>query len=601
MSSSTSSASAFFDQPTCWKSLPSATEGRTVSGRIGSYDLLEEIARGGMGIVYKAKDVRSERLVALKLMRADMSDPAATAERFRREVAAVERLTNPHIVPILEAGLHEGRPYLVMEYVEGGRLDLRLPSFLGDPRLAAATVAKVARAVQHAHDVGIVHRDLKPGNILLDAHGEPKVTDFGLAKLVAGDLDLTLTGETLGTPYYMAPEQVAGRHQVVGPPTDVWGLGVVLHGLVTGIKPFPMSDRHSLYQAIQHGEPLRARAVRPQLDTALEAILLRCLAKEPEQRYPSAAALADDLDRWLQAKPVEASSGYRLKALFRRASRRGRWWGVGGGLVAAGLTVAVLWARQGSHNPAPAEPTALSTESAALSTPPTQPAAAAVAAPVVLPGAELRLLDDGVAPRWHRWRVGFPHNLQSQPFALHSHGPVLLELIPQLPVRPRTLIQCELSTNLLDMGRAGFYFACQDVTASRGKEFLYCTLGILRSGAGHFVQLELHRDRPASAGNGEHYHVTGLLRQTLPRNPTATPKWGLLAVELVAEEIRVSHDGKPLGVLPLAILLQHAERYREFQPSLPPTTPLWYPQGGVGLFVQLGDARFRNLRVHQPN
>ncbi|MBL8793487.1 MAG: serine/threonine protein kinase [Planctomycetia bacterium] len=605
MSASPQSVSAFWDQPTAWKAdSSSAIFPRAASGRIGVYDLVEEIARGGMGIVYKALDSGSRRVVALKLMRPDMSDPGATAERFRRELAAVARLNNPHIVPILESGEHEGRPYLVMEFVEGGRLDQTPALFVGNPRLAAALIVKVARAVQHAHDYGIVHRDLKPGNILLDAQGEPKVTDFGLAKLAAGDLDLTRTGETLGTPFYMAPEQVAGRHTDIGPATDVWGLGVVLYELVTGIRPFPMTERHSLYYAIQSAAPIRPRAVRPDMDQALEAILLRCLEKQPARRYTTAASLADDLERWLRAKPVEANSSYRLRVRLRQAGRRGAWLAALSGLMLAGLTATYV------IRPAPIYSGARSSPTVPEAKPPSSPAVPEVPArpsPLdqllaeLAQNNEVTLVAGSKPPRWWRSRAGNDSNLQLRTFGLQSYPRSLLDLLPYLPARARTRISCELTADRPFPAEGGLYFACQECASARGIEQLYCSVTLQQIDGRRQLTCQVCRLAPYAPGSGEHAHHRVLLdhRERKPIPPGE--RWVALDVDIGPHAVRVQLDGQPVGEVSTPDLVRATREYATVEPPLT-TAPITYqPQGAVGICVYRTETKFRNLRVSQSD
>jgi serine/threonine protein kinase/tetratricopeptide (TPR) repeat protein len=289
----------------------------------GDYELLEEIGRGGMGVIYRARHHSLNRLVALKRIHRDRLGSAADVQRFRNEAEAAAGLDHPHIVPILEVGDCDGQPYFTMKLIEGGSLARGLDRFVADPRSAARVVARVARAVHHAHQRGILHRDLKPSNVLLDAAGEPHVTDFGLAKRLQSDCSLTRSGDLLGTPSYMAPEQAGGGTAAVTVAADVHGCGAVLYALLTGRPPFRGIGVLETLDQVRHREPPPPRASNPHVDGDLETICLKCLEKEPGRRYGSAEALAEDLERWLAGELVAARPPSRMDRL-RKFVRRNK-------------------------------------------------------------------------------------------------------------------------------------------------------------------------------------------------------------------------------------------------------------------------------------
>ncbi len=295
--------------------------------RFGDYELIEEIARGGMGVVYRANQLSLGRPVALKMILAGQFASDIDIERFHREAEAAARLDHPHIVPIYEVGQWEGHHYFSMKLIEGGDLTRRMEEYVNRPRTAAALMADVAEAVHHAHQRGILHRDLKPRNILIDSSDNAQITDFGLAKLVEASDGATQSGAIVGTVGYMAPEQARAERSITTA-ADIYSLGAILYELLTGRPPFHgPTPAETILQVLQR-TPERPRIVRADIDPDLETICLKCLENDARHRYSSAAAVAEDLRRWLDHRPISARPIHPLER-FRRWCRRNPSWALG--------------------------------------------------------------------------------------------------------------------------------------------------------------------------------------------------------------------------------------------------------------------------------
>ncbi len=308
---------------------------------VGDYELLEEIGRGGMGIIYKARQRSLDRLVAVKMI----SDRRHDRERFRLEAELAASLEHPNIVSIIEVGEWEEQPYFSMQYVDGIHLGQRIADGPLSPRQAAELTAKLAEAVHYAHQRGILHRDLKPANVLLDSRGEPFVTDFGLAKQIRPsgmEAEMTVSGAILGTPGYMSPEQAEGRAARVTLATDVYGLGAVLYTILTGCAPFESDSSVELLRMVVEQPPKTPRSLRPEIPRDLETICLKCLEKAPSSRYASAEALRDDLLRFLRHEPIEARPvGWAGRVI--RWGRRNPSIAVSVGVMLVSLTVTSIF------------------------------------------------------------------------------------------------------------------------------------------------------------------------------------------------------------------------------------------------------------------
>lgn len=318
---------------------PAPLPASPVLSRFGDYELLEEIAHGGMGVVYKARQVRLDRIVAVKMLLLGQRASDEVVERFKREAQAAARLRHPGIVAIHEVGEVDGQPFFSMDYVEGRDLARMIRERPLPPPQAARYVRAVAEAVHYAHQQGIIHRDLKPSNILIDfASGEVRITDFGLAKRLDDDSELTLSGQVMGSPSHMAPELAAGHHRLAGPASDIFSLGSVLYELLTGRPPFLADSLQATLLKIRDTDPVAPRELDAGIPRDLETLCLKCLAKEPGARLASARELADELDRFLRGDPIRT----RPVGMLERAWRWCRRKPAAAGLVGAVLALAVV-------------------------------------------------------------------------------------------------------------------------------------------------------------------------------------------------------------------------------------------------------------------
>ncbi|MEM7783520.1 MAG: serine/threonine-protein kinase, partial [Planctomycetota bacterium] len=307
------------ETPTVAPNLSSCENSFGSTNFIGEYELMEEIARGGMGVVFKARHRNLNRIAAVKMILGGRFSSAEEVQRFRIEAESAAKLDHPAIVPIYEIGEHEGQAFFAMKYIDGGSLAEKVTQFSDRPRDAAALIAKVAEGVNHAHQRAVLHRDLKPANILLDRQGQPWVADLGLAKSTSGETDITRTGAVLGTPTYMPPEQAAGKSVTTA--ADIYSLGAILYQLLSGRPPYQGDTSVSIVMQVIEGPPPSLRSLNRDLDRDLELIVQKCLERNPDDRYTSAQDLANDLQKWLDGEPISIkppSIGALVNTWFRR-------------------------------------------------------------------------------------------------------------------------------------------------------------------------------------------------------------------------------------------------------------------------------------------
>jgi serine/threonine-protein kinase len=551
---------------------------------VPGYDVLALLGRGGMGVVYQARQLGFNRVVALKMVRAGAGADAAERARFRVEAEAVARMRHPHIVQVHDIGEANGCPYFSMEYLAGGSLSQSARAEPLEPRRAAEVVEALARGMQHAHAAGVIHRDLKPANVLLDADGTPKVADFGLARLLDGDGTRTASEVVLGTACYMAPEQAAGRGGDIGPATDVYGLGAILYDLLTGRPPIERASWEVMLERVRTQEPPDPSRLRRGVGRDLEAVCLKCLHKRPDRRYASAQALADDLRRWLDGKPTAARPLGPAGRLGRFARRRPAT-SLLGLLLLFGAIGALLARHYGDPDRVP---NAHLAELERMQ--------------------EVSLVGPTGPPAWRRDLYGpvevWPPDDRDQTFTISSLGKAYVELLPATPARGYRY-RAELRHVDGDWGSAvGVYFAREAFATSKGTEHCFCLLtfndrvrGFAQPGGerGNNLDLELRRRLPDGAVADTGSGVGRVFRTAADQDPAARP-WRTLEVVVTGELVRVCWDNGLVGQVAPARM---AERFQRDvngagEPGLRPT---FGPGGALGLFVAHGRVSVRNVSV----
>jgi len=567
--------------------------------RLGNYDLIEELGRGGMGVVFKAVQRRADRLVAVKLILGGAASGAEDRERFESEVQALARLKHPNIVPVFEVGDVEDCPYYSMEYMPGGTLSQLAKDGPLPPEKAAAIVETLAGAVEAAHQVGVLHRDIKPGNVLLDAEGTPKLTDFGLAKRLDRDDGLTHTGSVLGTPGYMPPEQARGERYLT-PAADVYSLGATLFALLAGRPPFAGKDFHDTLQKVLQDDAPRLRGKRPDVSRDLEAVCLKCLEKDSHRRYATAQALADDLARWREGASTIARPQSLARRALRQALRRWRPAALAGTLIGGTLLAVALAALLVVYYRDPVR-----TQHADL-----------------LRGETLTLIKAAGPPKWQRWAAGtgsVSDAAASGPFQVFSAGSGLLELVPTVP-RNHFRITAEFKHE-----EAVDATSCVGIYVARSE-----AENIEDSVAARAV-LVFFRDRPGTQKSvfsiGDILDVQDSLLLSTPAHPflvqgspqaslaVKEPKpsvqrpWRRVIAEVGPAGIRVQFfsdlNGPPRDAATKPIQLnrfwQQNPAYREWlktnHPEVTSARLEYAPHGGCGIFVRNAKAMFRNVVV----
>jgi serine/threonine-protein kinase len=579
---------------------------------VPGYEIGCVLGRGGMGVVFQARQVRADRIVALKVIKTNFADDDELRGRFRTEVQALARIKHANIVQIYDVGEERGCPYFSMEFVSGGSLAQRLQREAMSVQEAARLIEKLARAVEAAHQAGILHRDLKPSNVLLDSDGTPRITDFGLAKQLEKDDGHTRTGDLLGTPAYMAPEQASGQRARIGKTTDVYGLGATLYELLTGTPPFRADNSATTVQLVLTAEPTPPSRCRSGISPELEAVCLKCLEKDPGRRYASAAALADDLDRFLRGESTVARPLRWPRKLWRALRRRRAAIAVVALVLAAIALTAVIVNRL--------RPESGQTVGAS----PNPDAALHEIQKDLAAGQAVTLVGETGPPRWFRSVHGggavTEPGLNDDVFAIQSLDEAFVELLPD-PMVERYRFSAEVRQDKPDeahVGRVGVYFyhhAYESASAYRPFHALRLEFadenflqGMPLPPAGR-VQL-MATLIVAPAGSTEKSPAFGLGSQDFSPGTGFPGPWRKLVVEVRPDKnLQFWWDEKTKKLVPLGKglnaeglkyvtneLQKDADKLKDL-PSAPRTIEAIQPRSGLGLYAFRSKASFRNVAI----
>ncbi|MBI3410083.1 MAG: serine/threonine protein kinase [Planctomycetes bacterium] len=577
------------------KDAPKAVE-RTPSALFGQvllferYETLGPPIGGGMGLVFKVRDTKLGRIVALKTMKSALLAQPAEVERFLREARAVAQLEHPNIIKLHEYGEHRGEPYFTMEYLEGGSLTSRLAEYTKkDPKELAALMEKVARAVGFAHSKDVIHRDLKPGNILLDQIGEPRVSDFGLAKFLKDGDDINRADQVLGTWYYMSPEQTAGNRDTLTPASDVWSLGVIFYELLTGKKPFNGETKKQITNEVCKKEPLPPSYYRRGLDAGLEAIIEKCVAKDLSKRLEDANEFADQLERWRQGDGISSRGWWKRQVHVAKRHKA----------LAAVVLLAVLLTFLGGYYAVQPSDTERWTR---------------YVQGELRAGRSVTLVGETGGPKWMRWEGGdmvdLPKVEPGEPFAVPCWGLGLLELVPNTGMEAYRLRGEVRQIEAARYRHVGLYFGRHRYATAKGWANVYLTMNFCDSS-------------PLNPKNPEKNLVMILgemLREPGPLEPSpfykatpasyrpqiATPKpWRPLAFEVLPDCLRVFWDHKLIHEISWQDLDRDSNRGLSNRiaigggdrDELKSISLHFGPlrSEGLGLFVSGSNATFRNV------
>jgi serine/threonine protein kinase len=565
--------------------LPTSVHDETGSqDRLELYEILGEEARGGMGIVFRARHAVLDRVVALKMMRPDSCFWPQDQVRFKREMRVTAQLDHPNILPIYDIGWLDDKPFYTMPYVPGGSLAKHRNRFVENPHKTLELMVRVARAVHHAHERGIIHRDLKPANILLDNDDTPFVTDFGLARFREDNVELTETGAALGTPGYMAPEQAAGKIKQIGPSTDVWALGVILYELLAGRRPFLGENAEDVKEKIRTESYQPLRKANPRLNDDFDRVVSKCLEKDPSRRYASACALADDLELLLRGELQGRPSNRPHRAIQFILKRYFLSLSLASFFIA--LFISGLIVVRGFHTPSEsAEPGASGPESLSDRKPP----------------PPLILLERGKPVSDLHWLAGAKdsnanHDASKSAFSYSTTNLSLLQLLAA-PPWPHYRLEASIHDDgCSPFGEAGIFFAYSHHTLPSGPYHVFWRLGFHERGRRRANEVDLllwglHESPPQALDGGIPFDGPAFRFVQLPNGPTPIRE---VAVEVDADEVRAYWEGKCIRK---ASSQQLQERRRRLLMNPPNGVEQPIPEGPLGIYVQSGTASFSSVVI----
>jgi serine/threonine-protein kinase len=578
-------------------------KGLPLPATFGRYLLLERLGLGGMGVVYKARQEALKLVVAVKMIRAGNYASEEERRRFQREGQAIARIRHAHVVRIHEFDEHEGQLYFSMELLEGGTLADRLHNGVLPEREAAELVRTLAQAVAAAHAQEVVHRDLKPGNVLFTADGTVKITDFGLAKVLDAGTSETVSDAILGTPAYMSPEQASGEGRKIGPTTDVYALGVMLYEALTGSPPLKAKSRLRTLELVRTREPEPPSRKRPGLSRDLEAICLKCLEKEPVQRYPSAASRAEDLDNWLRGEPTKVRPpGWRIR-LWRRLRRHPQLAIAATLLLFAAVALpAGLWYRD------PERPRRVIESELAR-------------------GRSQTLIGETGPPAWSNWCMGKETSVAStsrnEPFSIHTSNLALLALVRD-PRCNRFKLRAEVRHERTEIaGEVGIFVAHQLYASQRGPVHCFIPLAFndindegqrpeplppnvrwMRQKNRVSLQPRLFWEESRWAEWEYRFSGPGPELFRASRALGEATKWYPLTLNVDPERVQGFWKDTSVGELSPSEFVAEARQALDTKRKSEPEEsrflgfePAFLPRGALGLYVMYGSASFRRVVI----